>query len=64
LAEPTDVQRLRGALAEVTAQLARWGWGDMHYGSQPQDPAVIAAMHHGLRVLRETSHLTPEGFEA
>ncbi len=25
-------------------ELKRWGWGDMHYGSQPQERSVVAAL--------------------
>ena len=25
-------------------ELARWGWGDMHYGTQAQDKRVLAML--------------------
>lgn len=25
-------------------ELKRWGWGDFHYGSQPQEKSVVAAL--------------------
>jgi hypothetical protein len=35
------------ALEVVTAELAGWGWGDHHYGSQPQEPRVVDAVLRG-----------------
>jgi hypothetical protein len=32
-------------LADVLAEeLKRWGWGDMHYGTQPQEKSVSDAL--------------------
>lgn len=40
-------------LATVMAQeLAKWGWGDFHYGPQPQDRNVVAVLEEYRRVLR------------
>jgi hypothetical protein len=25
-------------------ELKRWGWGDFHYGSQPQEKSVVTAL--------------------
>lgn len=38
------VVRLRVALAATREELARWGWGDLHYGSQRQEASVVAAL--------------------
>lgn len=32
---------LRWALREARDELARWGWGDMHYGQTPQEQSVV-----------------------
>jgi hypothetical protein len=38
-------------LADVLAEeLKRWGWGDMHYGSQPQEKSVTDALSVYQRV--------------
>ena len=37
LALPT----LRSVLAEAREELTRWGWGDFHYGNQPQEKSVV-----------------------
>lgn len=36
-----DWREMAGALAE---ELRKWGWGDMHYGPQPQEPEVVAVI--------------------
>lgn len=53
-----EVRRLRQEneelryLATVMAQeLAKWGWGDFHYGPQPQDRNVVAVLEEYRRVL-------------
>lgn len=33
--------RLRAVLTEAREELARWGWGDMHYGATPQEFSVV-----------------------
>jgi hypothetical protein len=42
--ERTEVERLRAALIATRDELARWGWGDFHYGAQPQDKRVVDAV--------------------
>lgn len=40
----SDVERLsemRTVLQDARDELARWGWGDMHYGEQPQEQSVV-----------------------
>jgi hypothetical protein len=37
-----ELDALRLLLAETRVELAKHGWGDFHYGSQGQDPAVRA----------------------
>ena len=33
------------SVADVLAtELGRWGWGDMHYGDQPQERSVVDAL--------------------
>lgn len=33
----------------LAAELARHGWGDFHYGEQPQDPAIVALLDEHKR---------------
>lgn len=41
------------ALAKTMAlELAKWGWGDMHYGPQPQERSVVAVLEEYRRVLQ------------
>jgi DNA repair exonuclease SbcCD ATPase subunit len=35
-----EAARYLARLKDARAELARWGWGDYHYGTQPQDQAV------------------------
>lgn len=43
-----DLENLAKTMAE---ELAKWGWGDMHYGPQPQEPRVVAVLEEYRRVL-------------
>lgn len=33
----------------LAAELAKHGWGDFHYGAQPQDPAIVALLNEHAR---------------
>lgn len=39
-----EIDLLRDRVARLRAELARWGWGDFHYGDQPQDRAIVALL--------------------
>lgn len=39
-----QLDRLRQAGDALAEELARWGWGDMHYGPSPQERSVIDAL--------------------
>lgn len=41
VAGPMDWEKVATILYE---ELKRWGWGDFHYGPQPQDPKVVATL--------------------
>ena len=38
------IEALTKALLHTRAELARWGWGDFHYGDQPQERSVVDAI--------------------
>ena len=47
-----EIAKLRGALAAAREELTHWGWGDFHWGPQPQEKRVvdaIAAIDEALR---------------
>lgn len=35
---------LRDYIERLRVELAKHGWGDMHYGNQPQDPNIVALL--------------------
>jgi hypothetical protein len=37
----SENDRLRATLRKARGELARWGWGDMHYGPQGQEPRIV-----------------------
>jgi hypothetical protein len=39
-----ELKRLRDQKTRLRTELAKWGWGDMHYGDQPQDAAIVALL--------------------
>lgn len=39
-----EAERWRLIAGRLYEELKRWGWGDFHYGSQPQDSSVVAAL--------------------
>lgn len=46
----------KALLREVKVELSRWGWGDFHYGDQPQEPRVVALVDRANAALREGSY--------
>lgn len=48
------IERLRATLQATRDELARWGWGDHHYGTQAQEESVVKAVALADRVLKET----------
>lgn len=36
-----EINRLEDFLGRVMEELDKHGWGDFHYGPQPQDPAIV-----------------------
>lgn len=40
--EADTIAELVQVLREARDELARWGWGDFHYGVTPQQPQVVA----------------------
>ena len=48
------IQRLREVLQATRDELDRWGWGDSHWGEQPQERSVVDAVALADRVLKET----------
>ena len=38
------LDQAHAALLVARDELARWGWGDFHYGSQPQEKSVTDAL--------------------
>ncbi len=47
-----EVERLRSLAKAMAEELAKWGWGDMHYGPQPQERSVVAVLEEYRRVLQ------------
>lgn len=45
------VDDLTEILQETRNQLSRWGWGDFHYGNQPQEQRVVDAVAKADQVL-------------
>lgn len=48
------IEKLRAVLQATRDELNRWGHGDMHYGSMPQNARVVAAVELADRTLKET----------
>lgn len=53
----TRVLDLRVALCECADELDRHGWGDMHYGDQPQERSVVAAVELARATLGDAEPL-------
>lgn len=47
-----EIERLRKLATMMAEELSRWGWGDMHYGPQPQERSVVAVLDEYRRVLQ------------
>jgi hypothetical protein len=54
-----EIGRLRAALIATMDELDRWGWGDFHYGSQPQDQRVVDAVAKANAVLDVSAEPQP-----
>lgn len=52
-ANAETAEALRALLREVTDELSRWGWGDFHYGEQPQEARVVALVAKARQALGE-----------
>ncbi len=68
LSDPTGLPSgegvsLRQALEIARDELKRWGWGDFHYGEQPQDPVVLAAISIADKALATAPQEEPRAGE-
>lgn len=45
-------KRLRALAGMMATELSKWGWGDFHYGPQPQEQSVVAVLDEYRRVLQ------------
>lgn len=49
----STAQQLTAALEACADELDHWGWGDMHYGQQPQEQRVVKAVARARAALTQ-----------